>query len=315
MSFWNSDTDPDHEPHRVMIVRGTLVDEGRSGRKTPYKIYYPVAHVLKDLPLVLWSHGLGGSCDGAAFLGRFIASHGYVVMHIQHQGTDSSLWEGKPGHPWDVIRAAHISEDDIGARFGDVPFVLDSLPALCEQHPEIAEHINMKRIGMSGHSLGAITTQIMAGQMTGRKGALYSLHEPRLKACIAYSMASVFDDEDSPEVLYGPITPPIFYMTGTEDDSPITGADYTYRLPVFENAGGADQHLLVLEGGDHMVFAGSRGKLAAHPKRKIHEAIIKISSLAFWDAYLKEDQLAKDWLTEKGIEKWRSADVHYQYKR
>ena len=50
--------------------------------------------------------------------------------------------------------------------------------------------------------------------------------------------------------------------------------------------------MIVLEDGDHMVFNGSRGKLAANPKRDVHERIIKVLSLAFWDAYLKDDQAA-----------------------
>ena len=59
-----------------------------------------------------------------------------------------------------------------------------------------------------------------------------------------------------------------------------------------------EQILVVLEDGDHMVYAGSRGKLADHPKRHIHESILKIVSLAFWDTHLKKDAAAQSWLKE-----------------
>ena len=59
--------------------------------------------------------------------------------------------------------------------------------------------------------------------------------------------------------------------------------------------------LMVLADGDHMVFTGSRGKLDSYPKRKEHEAIIKISSLAYWEWRLKGDEKAKEWLTGAGF--------------
>ena len=78
-------------------------------RKIAYKVYAP-ADALdgEKFPVIIWSHGLGGSRDGAGFISRFVAAHGFVIIHIQHPGTDSTLWEGKPGHPWDVIRATPI---------------------------------------------------------------------------------------------------------------------------------------------------------------------------------------------------------------
>ena len=35
------------------------------------------------------SHGLGGSHEGYAYLGRHLASHGYVVVHVTHLGSDT----------------------------------------------------------------------------------------------------------------------------------------------------------------------------------------------------------------------------------
>ena len=88
-SLWRPDLSPAHEPHAVKMVRGQMVDSIRGGRVIPLKMYYPVAQGLKNLPLIVWSHGLGGSIDGAAFLSRFFTSQGYVVLHVQHQGTDA----------------------------------------------------------------------------------------------------------------------------------------------------------------------------------------------------------------------------------
>src|SRR5690606_38334092 len=80
------------------------------------------------------------------------------------------------------------------------------------------------------------------------------------------------------------------------DESPVEGFGFEERLRVFDHAGGGAQYLLVLEGGDHMVFTGSRGQLAENPLRQPQEDIIKILSLAFWDAWLKDDERARAWL-------------------
>lgn len=313
--FWREDIDPDQTPHKVLIHKGEFADARRAGRVVPCKIYYPVAHSLDHLPVVLWSHGLGGSRDGAAFLARYIASHGYVVVNIQHPGTDSSLWEGKPGHPWDNIRKAHIPREATLNRFYDVPFVLDQLPRLAEEKPEIGEHMNLALVGMSGHSFGALTTQVAAGQMfPDKEGHLLTIRDERIRAGVLYSFVPMGHITAAPpETLFGPMEIPLLFMTGTADDSPVEEFDYTYRMPVYEQAGCREKYLLVLEEGDHMVFAGSRGKLADHPKRHVHEGIIKVLSLAFWEAYLRGDEKAKAWLTGEGVRAYLKGEADFRY--
>ena len=139
--LWNSDISPDTEPRQIFIEKGSWTDSSRRDRVIPYKIYTPQARPDEAMqnawPLVVWSHGLGGSRDGAGFISRYIASHGYVVVHIQHHGTDSSLWEGKPGHPWDIIRATHIPRRATLQRLQDVPFALDQITKL----PQADKHL------------------------------------------------------------------------------------------------------------------------------------------------------------------------------
>ncbi|HOO50089.1 MAG TPA: hypothetical protein PLK94_02255 [Alphaproteobacteria bacterium] len=128
--LWNASISPDTEPHQITLGRGEWIDTNRNNRKILYKTYRPLDAGNGPFPVILWSHGLGGSREGAGFISRFIASHGYIVIHIQHHGTDSSLWEGKQGHPWDVIRNTHIPRHATLNRFKDVPFALDQLATL-----------------------------------------------------------------------------------------------------------------------------------------------------------------------------------------
>lgn len=310
--YWRNNINPETEPHRVLLKKGDFFDLERDGRKIPFKIYYPdIMQNPEKLPVILWSHGLGGTRDGAGFIARFLASHKYIVINIQHHGTDSSLWEGLPGHPWDNIRKAHISRKTTLHRFKDVPFVLDQLPTWIAQNPDVGQLFDMDALGMSGHSFGAITTQIMAGQLLGKGARTYSLKHDTFKAGIAYSPSPTYNHDEDHSVIYGGISIPMFYMTGTDDGSPVSGHDYKFRLPIFENATGDDQHLMVLEDGDHMVYNGSRGKLEANPKLELHKEIIKVSALAFWDAYLKDDETAKQWLTSHHYETYLSGQAQY----
>lgn len=308
--LWAAGIAPDIEPRQIAIQRGDWVDSARNGRKIPYKLYHPTPLDDGPYPVIIWSHGLGGSRDGAGFISRFIAAHGYIVVHIQHHGTDSSLWEGKPGHPWDVIRNTHIPKHATLNRLKDVPFALDQL-----NHHELRPFMDFSRLGMSGHSFGGMTTQVMAGQKRGFGKRQYSLHESRFKAGIIYSPSPQIEMKShGPQDFYGAIKIPLLIMTGTDDDSPLRNFGYERRLDVFTHSGGPDQHLLVLDQGDHMVYNGSRGKLEANPKQSVHEDIIKILSLAFWNAYLKNDPKAKEWLTGASATSWLSGEADYTYR-
>ena len=309
---WRDGIAPDIEPGRVVLLRGEWTDTARDGRVVPYKIYCPDDNGNNPLPVILWSHGLGGSRDGGGFISRFLSAHGYIVVHVQHHGTDSTLWEGKPGHPWDAIRAAKIPRKATLQRYRDIPFALDRLAGETDQ--AFAGRLDFSRLGLSGHSFGANTTQIMAGQALGYGRRRYRLHEPRFRAGILYSPVPSYNRIDPPQTIYGSIAIPLFHMTGTDDTSPVEGFDYTRRLEVFEHSGAPDQHLMVLNGGDHMVYNGSRGTLGDNPLRAEHEAIIKIAALAFWDFYLKGDPIAGDWLKKGGFESFLGDRGRYTFR-
>lgn len=312
--FWNDKINPDIEPAKVLLKRGEFIDDSRGGRVVPYKIYHPADHDYDSLPLIVWSHGFGGNANGASFLSRFLAAHGYVLLHITHHGTDSSLWEGKPGHPWDILRKAKVSRETTLARFHDVPFALDQFKIWADENPDIGALIDFDNIGMSGHSFGALTTQVMAGmKVPDKQGALIRLKEDRFKAGILYSPVPIAHLSDaSPEELYGPIDLPLLHMTGSADDSPIEGFGYEHRLVVHEHTGHGEKYLLVKEGGDHMVYNGTRGKLEANELRPRHEELIKIGALAFWDAQLKDNKKAQAWLTNGGFESYIGSDGEFR---
>ena len=302
--FWHPDITPTTEPRRVTLQKGEWTDPARGHRAVPYKIYTPepLPGDPATYPVILWSHGLGGTRDGAGFISRYVAGHGYIIVHIQHVGTDSVLWDGKPGHPWTHIRAAKIPRKTVLNRYRDVPFAVAQLRAMATSGT--LAHADMDTLGMSGHSFGALTTQIMAGQRIARGSRHYDLHLPDFRAGILYSPVPGRKDPADPAFVYGGIRIPLLHLTGTDDESPIENFGYDRRLNVARHTGRDDQIVVIIKDADHMVFNGSRGGLEDNPARDQQEEIIKILSLAWWDSYLKGDMAARDWLQGEGLREY-----------
>ena len=94
-------------------------------RVIPLRVYLPADK--KPMPVVLFSHGLGGSRDNNPYLGEHWAKRGYVVVFIQHPGSDESVWKDVPAlERMTALREAASAENYL-LRSKDVPAVLDAL--------------------------------------------------------------------------------------------------------------------------------------------------------------------------------------------
>src|SRR5512137_1979560 len=96
-------------------------------RRVPVRLYLPDgASADKPVPLVVFSHGIGGSRTGYSYLGRFWASQGYASLHLQHVGSDRNVWFG---NPFEMVARLHSAaqEAEAVARVRDLSFALDQL--------------------------------------------------------------------------------------------------------------------------------------------------------------------------------------------
>ena len=72
----------------------TWHDEKRQ-RDVPAKLYLPAEPAGDSRwPIVLFSHGLGGSRHGYSYLGEAWSAVGYLSVHVQHAGSDSAALRG-----------------------------------------------------------------------------------------------------------------------------------------------------------------------------------------------------------------------------
>jgi predicted dienelactone hydrolase len=110
-------------------------------------------------PVVLYSPGLGGGRGTGTALVEDLASHGYVVVTIDHT-YDASEVEF-PGGRVEVSAIPPEIDDQVIAqavavREADTRFVLDRLAALAAGKRPFGE-LDLDRVGMFGHSLGGST--------------------------------------------------------------------------------------------------------------------------------------------------------------
>jgi predicted dienelactone hydrolase len=67
-----------------------VVRDQERQRDIPLRVYRPAA--AGKAPVVLFSHGLGGSWLNSPYLGQHWGARGYVVVHLQHAGSDEDVW-------------------------------------------------------------------------------------------------------------------------------------------------------------------------------------------------------------------------------
>ena len=268
---------------------GAFRDESRD-RTVPYRLYAP-AVLAGVYPVILVSHGIGGSRETMPYLGRRLAESGYVAVHLHHPGTDNSVWQGASSLP-DVYRALREAMWDANAaraRFQDVPFAVRELARLNREGP-LAGHLDLTRIGMAGHSYGGVSTMVAAGQRMG-PGGQWFFKEPAIRAGLVMSPNIPIQGGDLP-ALYRDIGIPLFHITGTNDGNAVPGNkefDPIQRTQPYEALTIPHQYLLVLDGAGHNAFSGLEHGPHAHgpEKQTRYTRAVEDGAVLFFDAYLK----------------------------
>ena len=278
-------------------------DAARS-RLVPAKLYLPTtlnAHVpgtarttTGKLPLVVFSHGIGGSRDGYSYLGSYFAAQGFASLHVQHVGSDRQLWFGNPlGLLLRLTSAAQESE--ALARVKDVGFALDQLLA-----GPYASRLDAGRITAAGHSYGANTTLLLAGAQVELQGRAVSLRDPRISSAIVIS-APPFYGLGSPQKILSGIAIPTLHITATADDIEIPGyqSGVSDRVALYQATAGGTQSrkmLAVFKQGSHSMFTDRMGTGGAllNPK-------VKVATRQLAVAFIKSLQT----MQARELEQWR----------
>jgi predicted dienelactone hydrolase len=98
-------------------------------------------------PVILLSHGFGGSARIMGWFGTALARHGYVVIAVDHPGNN--------GRDPMTIGGAVLSWE----RPGDLATALDKV----KSDPSLGPHLDLNQLGAAGFSAGGFTTLVEAG--------------------------------------------------------------------------------------------------------------------------------------------------------
>lgn len=231
-------------PARTTLLRENWRDPARD-RTVPVLVRLPAAS--GPAPVVIVSHGLGGSRDGLAYLGEALAAAGYVAVHLQHAGSDTAIWRGMPDRRDAMMQAAANPRAALD-RLYDVAFALDELG----RHPVLADMVEPGQAAIAGHSFGAWTASHMLGQRLPLAGFGPPLPDLRLRAGVALSPIPPIGI--APAIAYAGVSAPMLHVTGTEDRG-LQAPDWQARTVGYRLSPGSAV-LAVLDGANHASFAG-----------------------------------------------------------
>ncbi len=267
-----------------------VVDAARQ-RTIPIRVYRPRSD--GPAPVLLFSHGLGGARTNNPYLGEHWSARGYVVVFLQHAGSDESVWKNVgPLRRMRALRGAANAQNFL-LRTGDVPAVLDALTRWNADptHP-LAGALDLAHIGMSGHSFGAVTTQAVSGQTFPDGRAAY--RDARIDAAVIMSPST--PAKGTAAQAFGTVSMPWLLMTGTKDVARVGGQTLENRLEVYPALPAGSKYELVLFDAEHSAFGDRALPGESDARNPNHHRAILALTTAFWDAYVRDDPAARAWL-------------------
>ena len=267
----------------------------RHQRAVPVRVRWPQGAAPVDgWPVVIYSHGLGGSRAGGDVWGQAWANAGFVVLHVQHAGSDIDAVRAVASSFRDRAALRTLgSADQLLARLQDVVFVLDEIARrknLMSAIDKAWRFIRTDGVGVAGHSFGAHTTLGAGGQSyPGYEG----IKESRIGGLIALS--PTMPASGDAKRAFSAVTLPTLCITGTRDSDVVgNGATPDQRAAVFGALPAGNKAMLLLKDADHMTFGGSTGRVAGIlPREPVttqlqsqhHSLIVRITT-DWWRAHL-----------------------------
>lgn len=289
-----------------------LKDKSRN-RNFYVDVYVP-QNVTGNIPVVVFSHGLSSRPEDYSKGLNHLASYGYLVAAPQHIGSDLIyLKEMFEGYHKNIF-----AENEFIDRPKDISFVIDELER--RNKSEFQGKLNLKNVGITGHSFGGYTALAIAGAtidfdylQKACETPYAGLNLSLLLECRALELPREnyqFRDPRVTAVLAGnPVNRFIFGEKGISKISiPVlmaSGSNDPAAPPVFEQAlpftwlNTPNKYLALIEGQAHVNFNEIDGgiKTALNsavslslPSQDLIQAYIDSISVAFFEVHLNNNK-------------------------
>lgn len=261
------------------------------------RLYLPSSDSVSGqaTPLVVFSHGIGGSREGYTYIGKYLAANGIAALHVQHVGSDRSLWAGNPLQMLGRLQEA-AKESEAVDRTKDVSFALDQILA----DAQLKHRFDPRRIAAAGHSYGANTTLLLAGAQVLRSGVPMDLADERIRAAVIISAPPFYGEGDPAQILRN-IRVPSLHITATGDEIKIPGyySDAKDRVAVYEaTSAQAGKLLAVFKQGSHSMFTDRLGTGGEALNPQVKKATRELILAFFQQVFAGQPQALADWPTQ-----------------
>lgn len=164
----------------------------------------PVSGVHATYPLLVLSHGTGGSADSLDWLAAALAGQGYIVAGANHPGNNALEPPTRDGFMLWWERATDASE------------VIDGVLA----DPTLGPHVDRNRIGAVGFSLGGYTVLELAGGRTDLAGFERFCNSPAADAiCTPPEAAKIEHAASEPPLTAATLSPEAIASRARAGDS------------------------------------------------------------------------------------------------
>ena len=211
----------------------------------------------REFPLIVYSHGFGATAASALPTLESLASHGYVVAAPDFPLSTTGL----PGG---------LDLFDFAKQPGDVSFVITQMLRLNRSHSSPVYHqIEDHRIGVAGHSLGAVTTLAVSFNSCCYDSRIGAAVEMDGELNVPIGPTGQF-----PGTYFKDHNPPLLVVNGTKD----TIGPYAISRAIFAQAP-APKYFLSLIGAPHEGFA-----------MEPWSPVVNNTIAAFFDRYLGTGQ-------------------------
>jgi len=183
----------------------------------------------------------------------------------------------------------------IGDRVADLVLVLDYLERLPQSVPGLRGKLDGKRIGVGGHSFGAYTAMLIGG-VTVDLGTdkAKSFRDKRVQCILPISAQGTGQQGLTPPS-WKELKLPMMTVTGTRDRGS-RGQGVDWKQQPYRYSPPGDKFLVVIDGANHFSFGGGLGV----GSNAIVDCV-KLVSTHFWDTFLKELKVSREYLRSDKI--------------
>lgn len=278
-------------------------------RRLPIKVHAPEDG--GPFPVVVVSHGAGGDWDTHHAQAMHLASHGYVVLCLEHVGSNRERLTRGFQMMRNLGAMIHDSREVL-ARPGDVSEAISRAEDWSRSHETLRGRLDLRRIGVMGHSFGAFTTMVVCGMrpaiewlappVAPGRGLGPDLRDPRVTCGVALSPQGVgepFFIEES----FGSLRVPLLGISGTLDAQQ-GGLPAANRREAFSLWPPGGHAFIWIAGARHLDFTDSAGasrRMLPSPTRDDVQPVVRAATVLFFAAHLKADGAAAKRLTAVGL--------------